>query len=905
MDKMSTNKERTLKQAKKIIEQMKRSKKKLLTTSQQKTLLQATQLYGKPEYQAEAEGIAEQGGVRPAIQEGTELSQVEDIGTPSTVAATLAAESEEKRRYVERLTGAQRLQMEREGLAVARRRVARRRVPPSEAEAVGVSGADRSYPVDTPGYRRVVLAQTFREGLTPLQSAVAFTRYREKKVPVDRAPDEFGATRIEEAKVGKWQAFKGWVKEKAGFVRGGRFAEVAAAEEYGMQNFPIVYPAAKFLIVGVVAGAGIGAGASLMAKAAPYATQYVPRAYYLIKPLVRPAVSAAAGFGTAVSGEQQYERLREEAGYPVWKSVIGAVTITGAGVAGGIGGFRATYRPVKVTRVAPRKTRIEYTRELRESRAREGVSKENLVEVLAGERAGRTGGLQFRTRFQAASDIKKSGAVYQKSIEDVLVYRVEKITTKAGKVKYKVSFVARERRFGEALGTSGMGSRAGGIERVKKLGRPRSKIVASREEAAEYVRSILKPAGAEPKGRVGRVQIYTEQDISRTARIGEKDVYVYTARQLRFEGGKPPKKALGFGVQAESDVLFVERPEQYVTRFKGKAVSYQIRAERFPESKQPGVGGVDAGIAKPGFGKQGFAPASAAQKKPGARPSVFAPGGDGVSEFDAQLWPDLARAAKRDPGVKLLFYDGQEQAARFVPPDFVRRGISPVVIVQKAKQALTPVVSVLPAREMVIQAQVSELGERVVLDSGVESVQSQELKLDQLQAQVQVQEQLQAQVQVQAQVQEQQLVQKQSLITAKDIIPVLTEVPPPPPVIELPDFDPVDDDGLFAVEVRREGLFRRVGVAVSAREAVMFGRRVVKGTAAASFRVQAIDEQDDDVLSAFEEVLGSDKEFYASVREPGVFIQKREFRIGSAGEKREITLKGIEAQRKKSRLIRL
>jgi len=42
------------------------------------------------------------------------------------------------------------------------------------------------------------------------------------------------------------------------------------------------------------------------------------------------------------------------------------------------------------------------------------------------------------------------------------------------------------------------------------------------------------------------------------------------------------------------------------------------------------------------------------------------------------------------------------------------------------------------------------------------------------------------------------------------------------------------------------------------------------------------------------------KTFYSSKKEPGVFIQRREARISSPGEKREITFKGIQMQRNKN-----
>lgn len=928
MNKMSTPKSATLHRAQRIIEQMKRSKKKRLTVSQQKTLLKAAQLYGQPQYLERAQAIASAAGAREPIQSGTRLRTTDDIGTPQTVSSQLAAESEEGRRYVESLSGSERMRLERGGLPVARRKV-----PAPKEKVVGVSGEDRSYPVDTPGYRRVVMAQTLREGMTPLQRHVAFTRYRESPIQKDPAPDDYGATRIEKSKVGKVRTFVGKAKEKAGFVRGGRFSEVVAGGEYGREAFPIVYPVAKFLVVGVAVGAGVGAAASAAARMAPHVAKHVPKVYYLVKPLIKPAASAAAGFGTAVSGEQEYARLRDEAGYPVWKSVLGAVVITGAGVAGGIGGFRAVYKPVKITPVQPKKTRVKYTRDVIEAKEGADVGKPGKIqEVLKGERVGEAEGIKFKSRFTVGTTIDKaSGGMYQKSIEDVVAYRIQRITTKQSRTMYKLSFISREERFGEALGTAGVGSRVSGIEKTIKVKTPRGGTFRSVGEAESYVKSLFQTVERKPgravasigyrgKSRpVGRVQIYQEQDVVRTKVIGKSDVYVYTARQLRFEPRKAlPKKYLGVGVQAERELSYFEDTSKFVTRYKGKVVGYQMKAERLPPSRQPGgMGGISSKEPpKTGGGKQTFHPGSGAGK-PGAGMETIRPDarpGGSIGSIHIQKWPGLAASAQ---STRLVVYTDQAQAVHLAPPGFARHGFSPVMVIQRAKLGAFPIASVVPASQVLVSAQVSELGQVAAVGSRLESVQVLSLKMSQVQQQVQIQEQTQAQVlsqvsasalvtaqvqqQVQVQQQEQVLEQVQSTVAPPvprtDIFKIFRPPSPSPP-FDVDDEEEDEGDGLFGVEVRRGGVFRRIGLVGSAEAAVRLGMFRVRHTAAASFRVDPVDDDGVELEEAFGGLVPAD-EFRESLKEPGVFIQRRQFRISTAGEKREITFKGIESRRKR------
>lgn len=122
-------------------------------------------------------------------------------------------------------------------------------------------------------------------------------------------------------------------------------------------------------------------------------------------------------------------------------------------------------------------------------------------------------------------------------------------------------------------------------------------------------------------------------------------------------------------------------------------------------------------------------------------------------------------------------------------------------------------------------------------------------------------------------------------------------IPPPPTIRKKRQQERKQKQGdSFEVQVRREGLFKTVGRAETLREAVSFGRSRVESTAAASFRIIGIDQQED--LSKIKALLSS-KKFRESQKEAGVFIQRRRFRISSQGEKGEITFRGIAASRSK------
>lgn len=199
--------------------------------------------------------------------------------------------------------------------------------------------------------------------------------------------------------------------------------------------------------------------------------------------------------------------------------------------------------------------------------------------------------------------------------------------------------------------------------------------------------------------------------------------------------------------------------------------------------------------------------------------------------------------------------------------------------------------------------------------------------LAQLSAQTQTQRQAQTQTLKldQTQVQRQDVAQKQDLAQAQDlgqfsgtgITPTIKLKQPltprtttfkelietgktttPKTPIQRVRRQPEDQQGrkdFYDVQVRTKGTFKTIARATSLKQAVILGRRRVESTAAASFRIRGADTVKQSKIGS---ILGS-KKFRESKKEAGVFIQRRSFRISSAGEKGEITARGIFATKSK------
>lgn len=120
-----------------------------------------------------------------------------------------------------------------------------------------------------------------------------------------------------------------------------------------------------------------------------------------------------------------------------------------------------------------------------------------------------------------------------------------------------------------------------------------------------------------------------------------------------------------------------------------------------------------------------------------------------------------------------------------------------------------------------------------------------------------------------------------------------SKIPPPrkPPVIFVRSKDALTPAESYKIEVRRGGVFKEFGTEPTIERAFFAGYARVKATAGASFRISTV--TDSKPISSMFARLVSRKEIYASEKEPGVFIQKRERRIKTPGELGEITYKGI------------
>jgi len=104
-------------------------------------------------------------------------------------------------------------------------------------------------------------------------------------------------------------------------------------------------------------------------------------------------------------------------------------------------------------------------------------------------------------------------------------------------------------------------------------------------------------------------------------------------------------------------------------------------------------------------------------------------------------------------------------------------------------------------------------------------------------------------------------------------------------------------NGDFLISVRRGGKWKAFARKDSLTEAFRVGKGYTWNTAGASFKVTATTIKGKDELSR----AGISRQYYKSGREEDVFIEKAQYRIKSYGEKREISLAGVESQKRSRR----
>jgi len=129
-------------------------------------------------------------------------------------------------------------------------------------------------------------------------------------------------------------------------------------------------------------------------------------------------------------------------------------------------------------------------------------------------------------------------------------------------------------------------------------------------------------------------------------------------------------------------------------------------------------------------------------------------------------------------------------------------------------------------------------------------------------------------------------------------------LPVPPPIGFLPSFSGFKPKtpafgGGFRVFVRRGGEFKPVGPVLTRSEALEFGAFKVDSTPAASFKIKPVSGSPTGSFAG----RGFFSFFKPSKRESGVFVEPASRRIRTPGEKRGITLKGIQSQRLTTRRV--
>jgi len=184
------------------------------------------------------------------------------------------------------------------------------------------------------------------------------------------------------------------------------------------------------------------------------------------------------------------------------------------------------------------------------------------------------------------------------------------------------------------------------------------------------------------------------------------------------------------------------------------------------------------------------------------------------------------------------------------------------------------------------QAQEQTPTSTIMMRSG----QRQRIKPAQAQAQSQEQEQKQEQIILEQQ-QEQITKPKPFIRTPAQKEPTIKETPTPFPRMRTREEQ--REGTPITIKIRRRGIFQQAGQEETIIEAKRKAENIVETTAAASYKLE---RRGRTILD-----LTPKKEFGKSKREPGVMIQKREFRISTPGEKTEITQKGIFASRQKSK----
>lgn len=133
-------------------------------------------------------------------------------------------------------------------------------------------------------------------------------------------------------------------------------------------------------------------------------------------------------------------------------------------------------------------------------------------------------------------------------------------------------------------------------------------------------------------------------------------------------------------------------------------------------------------------------------------------------------------------------------------------------------------------------------------------------------------------------------------------VPTPQTPPPVAPGNYLEDFEMFETPKKFSVLARRRGQFKEIAQAETIQEAFTKGSFFVDTTSSASFKIEPLGF-DFDVGGQAKALLP--ETFRESKREPGVYVEKRAFRISTPGEKKEITELGLLSLQTKKQFWRL
>lgn len=167
------------------------------------------------------------------------------------------------------------------------------------------------------------------------------------------------------------------------------------------------------------------------------------------------------------------------------------------------------------------------------------------------------------------------------------------------------------------------------------------------------------------------------------------------------------------------------------------------------------------------------------------------------------------------------------------------------------------------------------------------------------QAQIIKQSTAQSQTQSQATAQSQITTTQQKQIFKQ----ITTPTPPTPEPIKTPlpfpktkKTNKEKETDLITIKIRKKGIFTNTGTETNIYKAINKAENIIQKTAAASYKLERKGKTITDIKPG--------RIFFPSKKETGVFIQKKETRIKSPGEKAEITFKGIFTNRNKRRLTK-